>query len=309
MQSKLYLIIVLLSLIAIPASTQKKQASSNQNPSPMVETTREHRRIEKKELAGIRFQFTQFPPGKVEVFIPEPVMKAKKINLWLHFHGAAYIAEHAAMQLKKKSLVAVTLNMGSGSRAYSVPFSEPTVFSELIDSLTQNIQTKMRHRIQVQQVILSGFSAGYGAIRQILSSPDNYARVQSVLLLDGIHASYIPEGQVLADGGRIDSSNLEIYLKLAQDATQVHSSKRFLITHSEIFPGTFVSTTEACDYLLEQLDLKRKAVLKWGPPGMQQISESKRNHFTIMGYAGNTGPDHGDHLNSVHYFLTLLFKL
>jgi hypothetical protein len=275
----------------------------------MVETTRAHRRIEKKELAGIRFQFKNFPPGKVEVFIPEPVIKTQKINLWLHFHGAAYIAEHAAMQLKKKNLVAVTLNLGSGSRAYSQPFSEPTVFPELIDSLKQNIQKKTGHIIHIQEVILSGFSAGYGAIRQILSSPENYAMVHSVLLLDGIHASYVPEGLVLAEGGRIDSTNLAIYLKLAQDAAQPQSSKRFLITHSEVFPGTFVSTTEACDYLLQQLDLKRRAVLKWGAYGMQQLSEVKKNHFMIMGYAGNTALDHGDHLHSMEFFLRILLNL
>ncbi|MBN2092285.1 hypothetical protein JW964_21880 [candidate division KSB1 bacterium] len=309
MQSKLYSIVLLISLVTTPVCSQTKSVTNSQNPSPMTETTREHRRIEKQELAGIRFQFKNFPPGKVEVFIPKPIIKAQKINLWLHFHGTAYITEYAAMQLKKKNLVAVALNLGSGSRAYSQPFSEPTVFPELIDSLKQYIQAKIGHRIQVQQVILSGFSAGYGAIRQILSSPDNYAMVQSVLLLDGIHASYIPEGQVLANGGRIDSTNLATFLKLAQDAMQPQSSKRFLITHSEIFPGTFVSTTEACDYLLQILDLKRKAVLSWGANGMQQLSEVKKNHLMIMGYAGNTALDHVDHLHSVDFFLKILLNL
>ncbi len=309
MQHKFYLTVFFLSLIITRADAQIRPLSTNQFPSPMVETTRLHHRIEKKELAGIRFQFKNFLTGKVEVFIPEPVIKNQKINLWLHFHGAAYIAEHAAMQLKKKNLMAVTLNMGSGSRAYSLPFSEPKTFPKLIDSLTQNIQTKTGHKIHVQQIIVSGFSAGYGAIRQIMSSPENYALVQSVLLLDGIHASYVPEGQVLAEGGRIDSTNLTTFLKLAQEAAQPQSSKRFLITHSEVFPGTFVSTTEACDYLLQQLDLKRKAVLKWGANGMQQLSEVKKNHLIIMGYAGNSALDHADHLHSMDHFLKILFDL
>ncbi|MCI0515782.1 hypothetical protein L0128_21420 [candidate division KSB1 bacterium] len=309
MQFRFFSFVVILILFTTPVRTQTQPSPGHQNPSPMVETTRLHARIEKQELAGIRFQFKNFSPGKVEVFIPEPVVKTQKTNLWLHFHGAAFIAEQASTKLRKKNLIAVTVNLGSGSRAYSQPFSEPTVFPELIDSLKQHIQAKTGHKIHVQQIILSGFSAGYGAIRQIMSSPENYALVQSVLLLDGIHASYVPEGQVLAEGGRIDSTNLAIYLKLAQDAARPQSSKRFLITHSEVFPGTFVSTTEACDYLLQQLNLRRKAVLKWGANGMQQLSEARKNHLMIMSYAGNSAPDHADHLHSADYFLKILFDL
>ena len=48
-----------------------------------------------------------------------------------------------------------------------------------------------------------------------------------------------------------------------------------LVTHSEIFPGTFASTTETADYMLRALGLRRAPVLKWGPRGMQQLGEAE----------------------------------
>jgi hypothetical protein len=40
-------------------------------------------------------------------------------------------------------------------------------------------------------ITLSGFSAGYGAVREILRSPEYFAQVNNVLLLDGMHAGYL----------------------------------------------------------------------------------------------------------------------
>ena len=75
--------------------------------------------------------------------------------------------------------------------------------------------------------------------------------------------------------------------------------KRFTITHSEIFPGTYASTTECTDWLLGQLGLRRRAVLAWGPMGLQQLSDARAGRFHLMGFAGNTAPDHVDQLHAL----------
>ena len=56
--------------------------------------------------------------------------------------------------------------------------------------------------------------------------------------------------------------------------------------HSEIMPGTYASTTETADYLLAQLGVHRRAVLKWGPMGLQQLSEARAGRFLLIGFAG-----------------------
>jgi hypothetical protein len=146
-------------------------------------------------------------------------------------------------------------------------------------------------------VTLVGFSAGHGAVRAILREPQHFARVDAVLLLDGMHTSYVPEGTVLATGGALDSTNLVAFRDFARAA--IRGEKRFVITHSEIFPGTFASTTETADWLLQALGLHRTPVMRWGPRGMQQLSQVRAGRFELLGFAGNSGPDHIDHLHAM----------
>jgi hypothetical protein len=82
--------------------------------------------------------------------------------------------------------------------------------------------------------------------------------------------------------------------------------KTMLITHSEIFPGTFASTTETADWLLAQLGLHQTAVLKWGPMKTQQLSDVHSGKFRMVGYAGNSAPDHVDQFHSLPEYLKRL---
>jgi hypothetical protein len=127
--------------------------------------------------------------------------------------------------------------------------------------------------------------------------------VDGVLLIDGIHTGY-EAGKPGALESNIDSDNLQTWLKLGRDAMQ--SRKRAMVTHSEIFPGTFASTTGTADYVVAQLGLTRRALLKWGPMGLQQLSEVRAGRFLLIGYAGNSAPDHVDQLHSLPVFLKWL---
>ncbi|MDF1504447.1 hypothetical protein PYV61_15940, partial [Roseisolibacter sp. H3M3-2] len=156
------------------------------------------------------------------------------------------------------------------------------------------------------RVALAGFSAGHGAIRAILREPRHAARVDAVLLLDGMHTSYVPEGRVLAAGGTLDTTNLTALAAFARAAAR--GEKRFVVTHSEIFPGTFASTTETADWLVGALALTRTPVLRWGPRGMQQLSEARAGRLAILGFAGNAAPDHVDHLHAMPELLARLWE-
>ncbi|HLA14213.1 MAG TPA: hypothetical protein VJZ25_04245, partial [Gemmatimonadaceae bacterium] len=116
-----------------------------------------------------------------------------------------------------------------------------------------------------------------------------------------MHTSYVPDGIVLDKGGLLDTTNLTVFADLARAA--LRGDKRFLVTHSEIFPGTFASTTETGEWLLRALGLRRTPILEWGPRGMQQLSEVRSGGFEMLGFAGNSAPDHVDHLHAMPEFL------
>jgi hypothetical protein len=291
---------------ALPASLlAQTPPPASQNPSPMVETTRAHQRLTQREITGTATTFAG-PDGKpVDLFIPESARRADEVDLVLHFLGAAWIPELAVSQLGRNTVVAV-LNLGAGSGVYDRAFSNPSAFDTLLATIGRELGSVAGKDVRVRHITLSGFSAGHGAVRAILREPRHFARVDAVLLLDGMHTSYVPEGVVMDKGGTLDPKNLDAFVAFAKDA--VKGNKRFLITHSEIFPGTFASTTETADYVLNALGLKRTPVLEWGPNGMQQLSEVRAGHFELMGFAGNTAPDHIDQFQGMPQFLGRLNK-
>lgn len=296
-----------LILLILSCSIQLNCQPQKQHPSPMSENVRKHQRIPEKEYKGISFTLKNILPNLIEVFIPEIDTKSDTLDLLFHFHGSADVVKYAAENFDEE-IAAIIINLGAGSSVYSKPFLDQNKFEVLLSSVEDSIQKKLNNKVIFNKIYLSGFSAGYGAVREILRNKNYFDLVDNILLLDGIHASYIPEGINLYDGGKIDSTDLDSFLEMGEAASR-DSSKKFIITHSEIYPGTYVSTTEATDYLLKELNIERKAVLEWGPLGMQQISEAGKNNFLVLGFAGNTAPDHIDHLHGLYYFLNIFKDL
>lgn len=257
----------------------------------MVEHTRPHPRLPETAPEGQR---EALELGTL--FVPKGVKK--KAPLFMHFHGSPLIPEIAAARVGKVAVI--TMQLGTGSGVYGKPFADPQLFGRLI------AEAEAKAHMTFSPIILTSWSAGYGAVRAILRVPENYARVDRVMLIDGMHASYV--GDMPGTGPGQESvlvpEDLSIFALFARDA--VAGKKRMIITHSEIFPGTYASTTETTDWLVTTLGLRLKPVLKWGPIGLQQLSEAKSGKFQLIGYAGNSAPDHVDQLQALPDFFKWL---
>lgn len=253
----------------------------------MVEHTRAHPRLEQSTPAGQRLTL-----DLGTLFIPARLERRHELPLVIHFHGGTWLPEVAAARYGRAAVIAVQL--GSGSATYAKPFQDPGRFAALLR------QAEAAAKLRFTTITLSGWSAGCGAVRAILRDPDSYARVQRILLIDGIHTGYLT-GKPGPKESTIDPEPLGVFVRFARDA--MAGRKRMLVTHSEIFPGTFASTTETTDYLLAQLGLRRRAVLRWGPMGTQQLSDVRRRGFRMVGFAGNSAPDHVDQLHSLAEYL------
>ena len=153
-------------------------------------------------------------------------------------------------------------------------------------------------------VTLTSWSAGYGAIRTILGQPGAADRVGAVILLDSLHASYVIDGDPAAPRSKdpaVEVEDLGAFTRLAAEAAAGRT--RFWVTHSEVYPGTYASTTDTANALVASLGLTRRPILKHGPLGMQQLSEARRGDFHVLGFAGNSAPDHVDHLYALGEWL------
>ena len=263
-------------------------AQQAQNPSPMVENTRSHQRLKEET-----------PPGRREtlelgaLYLP-PSVKGQS-PLFIHFHGGTWLPEVAAARVGGTAVISIQI--GSGSSVYAKPFMDAQLFGRLIAEAESKFGAKF------SPITLTAWSAGYGAVREVLKVPEHYARIDRVLLIDGLHTGYAggKPGTGPSQSSTLETDNLDIFLKFARDA--VAGRKQMIVTHSEIFPGTFASTTETTDWLVAQLGLQRKPVVKWGPMGTQQLSEVRAGKLLIVGYAGNSAPDHVDQLHSLAVYL------
>jgi len=257
----------------------------------MTDRIRSHQRVPEAPVPGRRFTVTDLLSTPVRVYAPTESRVAQPALL-VHFHGSAHVAEYA-VHMSRADWVVASVHLGAGSAAYARPFGRPGMLDRLVDAVGRGLGCVPGN------LTLSAFSAGYGAVRAVLEDdPDD---VERLILLDGLHTGYVPEGSPLAAGGTLDTSSLEPFVRFARRAAA--DEKRFLLSHSAVFPGTFASTTECADYLLDQLGIRRRPLLQWGPGGMQQVSRAGHGGFEVMTYAGNTAPDHVDHLHALFHFL------
>lgn len=277
--------------------------AQTQCPSPMVDHSRAHERVKIDKVSGKRFEIEGLLSEPIEAYLPEHSFETDSLRLLIHFHGAAYVPINAVEKSRKTYFLA-SINLGSGSSVYEEAFLKEGSFTRFINSIKDSLTIILGEEKNFSGVYLSAFSAGYGAVRAILNQPDALPLVDGVILLDGLHTDYVPEKQVLADGGNLNTEKLSSFLNLARLA--IEGKKVFLITHSEIFPGTYASTTETADYLIQETGLFRKSVLKWGVLGMQQVSEASKGKFTVLGFAGNSAPDHIDQFHALFKFLNYL---
>ena len=170
----------------------------------MTDSTRPHPRILKTEPNGRRVDLTSLKGARL--FLGPGVSPTKPVPLIIHFHGAPWLIElHIARHVPRAALI--TVQLGAGSTVYRRPFEQ----AELFTSLLQEAERVMDNVRGWSSITLTGFSAGYGAIREILRSPEYFERVDNVLLLDGLNTGYLPEGKLLAEGGVLETGNLEIF--------------------------------------------------------------------------------------------------
>ena len=277
----------ILVLLATGAGAQLPQ-----NPSPMVEHTREHPRLTQTS-----------PPGRREklelgtLFIPEKLTAKHGVKLLFFFHGGGWVPEVAAA--RQRNMAVISVEAGEGSGNYTRLFVDPTHFAKLI------AEAEAKSGITFGEIDLGGWSAGCGALRQILGDPASYDRVSRVLCIDGAHAGYVDDKPGPTESELVPE-NLASWLHFGRDA--IAGKKRLIMTHSEIFPGTYASTTETADYLLHAWGLQPHPVVHWGPMRTQMLSEVKAGGLLVVGFAGNSAPDHVDQLHSLPEYLDWLLK-
>ena len=208
-------------------------------------------------------------------------------DLIVHFHGGSQIMNP---QVDGTNFVLVTVNLGIGSGVYNDRFSAPQALEQLLSSIDRAVaQTGPSGTAKRRHLALSAWSAGYGALQQMLIHEQNLAHIDALFLLDGLHASLDPNTKKRA----VFPVSLEAFVRYARLAAR--GEKRMLVTHSAIETYDYASTTESARYLVSELGLP---ACKDAPePGAMRATQChRRGELRVNGYAGNDAPAHCQHV-------------
>lgn len=219
-----------------------------------------------------------------KLFIPEGFRPGEKVDILVHFHGSAKVVEREFAKAKRGGIL-VSIHVGAGSSVYSRAMQDPDALKGVLDDALSRFPGSKTGRIS-----LSSFSAGYGAIREVLKH--GRQEIGWIHLADSLHAGY--------QDGKPDAAQMEPFVRYAK------SGKPMWITHSTIVPGTYASTTETADHLIAALEASREKVDEKNARGMRLVTKADRGDFHVRGYEGATGDAHLDYLHDLGEFFAKL---
>jgi hypothetical protein len=206
-------------------------------------------------------------------------------DLLVHFHGAEPVRK--VLAAADPALVIAAVDAGTRSSHYERALAGDGAFGGLVRGAEAEVALATgRLEAHARHLIVSSWSAGYGAVGQVLRGP--HERVDAVVLLDSLHASYAP-------GGSVDGATLEGFVVMAQRAADDAPSAGapfFVLTHSEVRPEGYASTTEAASYVLAKVGAREITVDPGGSERPHLTGLYEQGHLFVRGYAGATRDDH-----------------
>ena len=219
-------------------------------------------------------------------------------DLLVHFHGNPQTIWNNAQHADLNALI-VTVNYGGLSSAYSGPFSDSTKFQSLLDEALSKVrlQRDFSSALQWDQLGVSSFSAGYGAVREILKSRTYRDNIDALLAADSLYAT------TSSDGTPLDSqmANYKTFASMAEAG-----QKTFLFSHSQVLTYTYENTMETGNELMEHLQIAASPVDSAGLGTLDFYRHAKSGNFELWGAEGADADAHLEHLRYIGHFLAKL---
>ena len=113
----------------------------------------------------------------------------------------------------------------------------------------QSTMTKYFGNVSLNKLGVGNFSAGYSGADKLLKDPVLKNNITDVVSLDGMH---------YGKSGKINEAAMKPWLDFAK-AAKNDPNKKFIMLHTSVNPGSYISTTETSQYLLDQLGMKRQS--------------------------------------------------
>ena len=234
----------------------------------------------------------KLPLGRALVPEGRAVAGDGTFRLLVHFHGAEPVRKELAPE--GMDLVIAAVDAGAGSRAYERALAAPDSFDRLGASVEAEVAAASHvPSAHARAVVVSSWSAGYGAVTQILARGTKLA---GVVLLDSLYAGY-------TTGRSLKRGQLATFIEAARAARG--GGAAFYLTHTAIATPGYASTAEVASFLLTELGASAATTIDSAGTGerfpLTRVFEDGR--LAIRGYAGN---DRDAHCAQLHLLPSVL---
>jgi len=213
-------------------------------------------------------------------------------DLIVHFHGIPVLQEENIEKTPINAVV-VSVTLGIGSGAYSSAYQGAASFASLLAKTQAKLDESGRAPgAHLGRLAITAWSAGFGAVGQILGQPENAQKIDAILLGDGLHANYLGDH-------KINDAALAKYAAFAELAKK--GEKLFALTHSAIQTEGYPSTTQTIGELLVMTNVPKvdeEGVV--GVRGMKMLYQADSGSFHVKGYEGGGIHDHVDHIKGMY---------
>ncbi|QEG33607.1 hypothetical protein Pr1d_08710 [Bythopirellula goksoeyrii] len=231
-----------------------------------------------------------------KIFIPSSYQHrpGDVADLLVHFHGDPQTVWNNALYAKLNSIV-LTVNYSGLSSAYSGPFANSNLFGSIVNEALSVVRSQQdfSNTLAWDELGVSSFSAGYGAVREILKSANYRNSIDALLAADSLYAT------TAGDGTPLDSQMVDYktFASLAQAG-----SKTFLFSHSQVLTYTYENTMETGNELLQHLGATATAVNESGLGTLDFYRTAESGNFRLWGALGADADSHLEHLRYIGEF-------
>ncbi|MEM1098696.1 MAG: hypothetical protein AAGH92_07900 [Planctomycetota bacterium] len=236
-------------------------------------------------------------PGHA-LFLPQDLTATDNtIDLLVHFHGDPATVRNNAAYAGLNAAV-LNVNYPGLSSAYSGPFRDVDLFGNVLDGALDTLRARpgLPNDLDFGNVALSSFSAGYGAVREILKQPAYVQQIDGVLLADSLYASFTSS----SDNTPRDSQMVD-FRAFASAAAQ--GNKTMIVTHSQVPTFTYSNTAETADDLMQHVGVTPRAVNETGLGTLDFYRRADAGNFHVWGATDSDGDAHLEHLRYVGQWL------
>ena len=223
------------------------------------------------------------------------------VDLVFHFN-AAMLAERSWRRSDANAVIVSQAFSGFGTGPYEDAYSDQGRFGRMVSEVIAKVaRAENRPDLHARRITLVGWSAGFAAVGKILGVPRYFAMVDSVVLLDGLHAQYTLSNPNEKRGpkmgaARVNVAQLAPFIRFAAEAKE--GRKEMIVTHTSIVPPDYASSTEASEALLREVSLPSIATDET-MFGMRLSTRAHQRNLHVLGFRGGGPDDHMKHLHAV----------